>query len=466
MLFFQVLLLAGYAYAHVCSRYLKPRVHGWLHALLLLSAIATLPITPSLNWKPIGPTNPTLSILLLLGSTVGLPYLVLSSTGPLVQEWFGRKHPGKSPYPLYALSNGGSLLALVSFPFYFEPHWTRSAQAQLWGWGFVAFALCCGFLSLRLNSSALGKQPAEKEESVPDSLPGTGPSTATRLFWFALPACASVLLLATTNKLCQDVAAVPLLWVLPLAIYLLSFILSFASESWYPPFYFSLALIASLSVLCWLLYAGTGLSIRSQCFAYAAALFMCCMFCHGELYRMRPASKWLTSFYLTIAAGGAAGGCFVALLAPLLFRDYFEFHWGLFTCGILFVLVHIRDASRLKPWAWQFLACLLPVLAFAMLDWMLRKLGATSKEPGRTWVIAIRISMWTMLACLAVSWVWRGKFRTFQYWRFLTCLWLTFACGVLAITLWINAGKSKPGSHRSRATTEPHVGYAIVGLIG
>jgi hypothetical protein len=150
MLFFQVLLLGGYAYAHFTSKWLKPRVQVLLHLLLLAAALALLPITPNDAWKPQAGGNPVLQILALLGASLGLPYFVLSATGPLLQQWFSQTNPGRSPYRLYALSNVGSLLALLSYPFFFETHFTRKAQAGLWAAGLAAYVVCCGWCALKL----------------------------------------------------------------------------------------------------------------------------------------------------------------------------------------------------------------------------------------------------------------------------------------------------------------------------
>ena len=272
MLFFQMLLLGGYAYAHFTSRWLKPRTQAVVHMVLLAVALALLPITPNDSWKPHGAGDPTLQILALLAVSLGLPYFVLSATGPLVQQWFSRARPGVSPYRLYALSNLGSLLALVSYPFFFETHFTRKIQAALWAWGLVAYVLCCGFCAIRAWKAGEPGRAAKPEgrdpkaegappSAIPSSkfevqgskfeVPPSPPSTFSYLLWLLLPACASVLLLATTNKLCQDVAVIPFLWVAPLALYLLSFIICFDSPRWYARFPFTLALIAALGGLCW-----------------------------------------------------------------------------------------------------------------------------------------------------------------------------------------------------------------------
>jgi hypothetical protein len=319
MLFFQVLLLGGYAYAHFTSRWLKPRAQAVAHFVLLAAALALLPITPSDSWKPHGGGNPTLQILALLAVSLGLPYFVLSTTGPLIQQWFSRARPGVSPYRLYALSNVGSLLALVSYPFFFETHFTRKAQAGLWAWGLVAYVLCCGFCAVRLWKLEGRRQKVEgrmqkAEAGVAEQAPeataaaiNSQPSTLNYFLWLLLPACASVLLLATTNKLCQDVAVIPFLWVVPLALYLLSFIICFDSPRWYVRFPFTLALIAALGGLCWALYNGADLSLSRQVALYCGGLFVCCMVCHGELYRLKPDPRHLTGFLLDDRRRGRAG---------------------------------------------------------------------------------------------------------------------------------------------------------------
>jgi len=303
-----------------------------------------LPIIPSDSWKPSGAANPMLRILALLTVSLGLPYFVLSSTGPLMQQWFSQTHPGRSPYRLFALSNTGSLLALVSYPFLFEPTLTRTVQARAWGWGLAVFAVCCGFCALKLFNANDGinvMTPAEAPRGDAASVLTSGSSRLPRLtplLWLALPACASVLLLATTNKLCQDVAVIPFLWVLPLGLYLLSFIISFDNPRWYARLPFAIALVVMLGALCWALPHSRETSLFLLLPLYGGGLFVCCMVCHGELYRLKPDPARLTLFYLMIAAGGALGGAFVAILAPLIFNDYYELHLGLFLCGLLFLL--------------------------------------------------------------------------------------------------------------------------------
>jgi hypothetical protein len=488
MLFFQVLLLGGYAYAHFTSRWLKPCAQAALHLVLLAAALALLPITPSDSWKPHGGGNPTLQILALLAISLGLPYFVLSTTGPLLQQWFTRAKPGTSPYRLYALSNVGSLLALVSYPFFFETHFSRKAQASLWAWGLVAYVLCCGFCALRLwkadGHSLKSKVQSPKPEGVnPEaetgsrSVPSTPslhhssappsptlnprPSTLNYLLWLLLPGCASVLLLATTNKLCQDVAVIPFLWVVPLALYLFSFIICFDSPRWYVRFPFTVALIAAMVSLCWALYNGADLLMFKQVALYCSALFVCCMVCHGELYRLKPDPSHLTAFYLMIAAGGALGGIFVAIAAPLLFTDYYELHWGLFLCALLFLVVCATDRaatgsmtdpdqSSVNP-TWRWMACALAVLAFAGLDQSIASLQAHTKAVAKGYFIGLRVGMWALLVLGTVSWIARRKFSRFRYWQFLACAWLFLGAVTLGATLWMQARSTRSDRvYRSR----------------
>ena len=469
MLFFQVLLLGGYAYAHFTSKWLKPRTQAIVHLVLLVAALALLPITPSDSWKPHGGGDPTLQILALLGVSLGLPYFVLSSTGPLIQQWFSRAKPGVSPYRLYALSNLGSLLALVSYPFFFETHFTRKFQAGLWAWGLVAYVVCCGFCAVRLWKSEVlrlksGVQsPTSKvqgqESEVSDTTAPTlnpQPSPLNRLLWLLLPACASVLLLATTNKLCQDVAVIPFLWVVPLALYLLSFIICFDSPRWYVRFPFTLALIAALGGLCWALFNASDLDLSKQVALYCGGLFICCMVCHGELYRLKPDPRYLTGFYLMIAAGGALGGLFVAVAAPLLFTDYFELHWGLFLCGLLFLLVCATDRnaspSALAPQSltpnstWRWMACALPLVGFGGLDRFLAWLPDHTKAMPKAYFTSLRIMLLMILVLAVVAWIARRKFKSFQHWRFVTCAWLFLGLIALSAVLWKQAQDS--GSER------------------
>ena len=355
MLFFQVMLLAGYAYAHCSITWLRPRQQVLLHLALLALAVCFLPIAPGEQWKPVGNAQPTGHILWLLLACIGLPYLVLAATGPLLQAWFSRSHPGVSPYRLYALSNVGSLLALFAYPFGIEPHLTRQAQSLGWSVGLAGYAVLaatCG-LAVWRRGAATNDAPAAGPADR-----AAAPAWMHRFLWLALPACGVVLLLAITNKLCQDIAVVPFLWVLPLGLYLLSFIISFDSPRWYQRWLWWPALAALLGTVLWKLHEAANFpSMASEGTLYLGTLFVGCMVCHGEVYRLRPAADRLTGYYLSLSAGGAAGGIFVALIAPLIFPHYFELHVGLFLVVVLVLAVLAsegtdclrRGAGR---WAW------------------------------------------------------------------------------------------------------------------
>jgi hypothetical protein len=338
MVFFETLLFGGYAYAHLSEKYLRPRWQVAVHLALLAAAIAMLPIAPDVGWKSQADTAPTWRILCLLTATVGLPYFVLSATGPLVQAWFCRSFRGRSPYRLYALSNFGSLVALIGYPFYVEPRFAVGNQAWLWGLGFVAFALLCGVgavctaLAGRNGRTAADGDRRADAPAAPET--GCAPSGRDRLAWLGLPALASMMLLATTNHVCQDVAVIPFLWVAPLGLYLLSFIICFDHPGWYwrrPYAAVALASLFGVIVVDQLITGGSGLAFTfwQELTLHFAALFFLCMVCHGELVRRRPDPRFLTGFYLAIAAGGALGGMFVSLLAPQLFSTFFEWRLGL-----------------------------------------------------------------------------------------------------------------------------------------
>jgi len=366
MLFFQVLLLAGYAWAHLVVTYLPPSVQAAVHIVLLIAAVAMLPILPEAAWKPDGTENPIVCILLLLSVCVGLPYFVLSATGPLIQGWFGRTLPGKSPYRLYSLSNTASLLALVSYPFVVEPLLARRTQAIAWGWTLAVFAGLSTVAALLLWASA-PKPPGHGEAGRTAATAGR-PGWRRWLMWLALPAGASVVLLAVTNKICQDITVVPMFWVLPLAVYLLSFIICFHSERWYVPNLWAGAFILSFVALV----AATSLTAEIPAGWYIAihtvALFTCCMVFHGELYRIRPDAGYLTGFYLMIATGGALGGIFVVVVAPLIFNSYFELYIGLLMC-CLFVLLNNPTGAFASPKrrvVWICLICSAGVAGFVM----------------------------------------------------------------------------------------------------
>lgn len=365
LLFFQVLLTAGYGYAHLLATRLTRRSQAAVTFALLLISLSLLPITPSRSMAS-DLTHPTWEIWRLLLASIGAGYFLLSSTSPLLQSWFSSRWPDASPYRLYTLSNIGSLLSIVSYPLLLEPRLGLSVQTKLWSWLYVAFAILCGICAWILaTENIVGRvSRAVRPEAA---LHGSGdpphkncPALPARVMWLCLPALSAVMLMATTNQLCMDVAVVPLLWLLPMGLYLLSFILCFHSERWYSRLAYGIALAVALTQSCVVMYNGVFTDIKIQILSYCFTLFICCMVCHGELVRLKPGPRHLTSFYFTISAGGALGGVFVSLVAPRIFLAYWEFHLGLAAVAFIFLFVLFRDRhSRLfegRPrWAWAVL---------------------------------------------------------------------------------------------------------------
>ena len=346
LLFFQCVLLLGYGYSHGIVRRLKPRQQWILHSVLLVLCLLFLPIVPNAAWKPSDPAAPVWHILGLLGVTVGLPYFLLSTTGPLIQAWFVQAKPGTTPYRLYALSNLGSMLALLSYPVLFEPTLTLRHQAVMWSVGFAGFALLCIWTGWKSQGAAALDHVQTVEEPA-----GPPPSWGLRLFWVALAACPSMLLLSLTGHMTMDLAPMPFLWVLPLALYLLSFILCFDAPRWYRRRTFLILLPIALGVTAYLMDKSPSdlPNVLLPIVVFSLAFFVCCMVCHGELARLKPHPRYLTGFYLMLAVGGAIGGIFVALIAPAVFNAYYEFPISVGLCGLLAVAVLFRE----KEWVFR-----------------------------------------------------------------------------------------------------------------
>jgi len=343
MLFFQTILLLGYLYVYWTVRHLSPKTHGKVHSALLGISVVLLPITPGVNWKPAGGGNPSYEILLLLAACVGVPYFLLSTTSPLLQSWYSKTGKGVLPYRLFALSNLGSMLALISYPVAVEPFLPSRLQGTVWSVAYVAFVLLCvtaATITTR-RVTAVTETSVETEEEIPAK-----PDAGSLAMWVALAACPSALLLAVTNHLTQDVASIPFLWIVPLVLYLLSFILCFDADGWYiRPLWMGL-LIPSLAGMAYFLYTGTeDFNMKILLSSFSAAFFVCCMVCHGEMVRLKPHPRYLTSFYLMLSIGGALGGLFVGLVAPYLFIAYFEFPIILVFCGFLAVVVLVSDKN-------------------------------------------------------------------------------------------------------------------------
>jgi spermidine synthase len=371
LLFFQASLLAGYLYAHCSTRYLKLRHQVILHVVLMAASLALLPIFPSPAWKPSQPGDPSARILLLLAATIGLPYILLSTTSPLLQAWFVMSKPGAIPYRFFALSNIGSLLALCSFPVLVEPMFSTRAQAIGWSGFYALFVLLCAFVAWRTSRVSRVPLPNGRGSETPVDRsempilnrdckeavvqPSGPPHWNLQIIWALLAACASALLLEITNHLSQNVAPIPFLWVLPLALYLLSFIICFEREHAYRRVVFLPLLMLSLAGAAYGLFYNMGnLNIKWTIPTFAAALFACCMVCHGELARLKPEPRHLTTFYLMVSLGGALGGLFVAVGAPRLFHTFAELPSTLVACCVLTTVVLCA-----WPGQWKFKALLM-----------------------------------------------------------------------------------------------------------
>ena len=279
LLFFQTALLAGYAYAHLLTQRIPVRLHWMIHAFFLAASLLILPIIPSEGWKAADADQPLLLILELLSATVGPPFVLMAATGPLTQAWLSLRiadpKDGPSIYRLYALSNFGSLLALLSYPVLIEPWLPTRAQAQIWSGVYVVFAVCIAVLGWRHRADCLPGPTPNVEASGAVSI-------GDRLVWFALAAVPSALLLAVTNQMLRNVAPIPLLWVIPLALYLLSLIICFDHSRWfYRPLWYGLLPFAVGAMT--LMTAKPFLaSYALQLAVYASAFFVCCMVSHGD----------------------------------------------------------------------------------------------------------------------------------------------------------------------------------------
>ncbi len=355
MVFFQVTLLAGYAYADLAVRKLTPRTQATLHVVLLAASLATLPILAAERWKPAPGDEPTLLILALLVATIGLPYFLLSTTGPLLQAWLARAPwaSASGVYRYFSLSNFASLLALLLYPVMLEPYWPLRTQALVWSVGFGVFTLLAATVAwhaARLPVDA-PRAAADDPRNTTDTTDTTNTAEAAHRpwLWLALPAMGSWLLLAVTNHLTHHVASIPFLWVLPLVTYLVTFILCFESDRWYRRSVFVPLAVVSLVGSAWLLTQPDGERLITGLPAFTAALFVLCMVLHGETARMKPAPRYLTRFYLMLSAGGALGGAFVGLVAPLAFDGSYEFGLGLFLVAMLGVAVF--GQRRTGAWA-------------------------------------------------------------------------------------------------------------------
>lgn len=337
MIFFQTLLLAGYAYSEWSTRKLSPRQQAFLHSALLITSLAFLPIVASTAWKPMATEDPVGQILALLLATIGLPYFLLASTGPLIQSCFVRCQGGDGVYRLFALSNFGSLLALLAFPFAIESLFNTYNQALSWSLAYGVFVVLCGASVIW----AAGPQTAPVAcLEVGDG--SARPSLGAQALWLTLSALGTVMLMSVTNHITQNIASIPLLWLAPLTLYLCSFIVSF--EGRYQRWQFLWPLLLVLPAMAWGLQADNGiLSIEIAIPLYCAGLFVACTFFHGELAAKKPAPEHLARFYLMVSAGGALGGILVGVVAPRVFSAYYELPIALIAGGLVATYLMFRS---------------------------------------------------------------------------------------------------------------------------
>src|SRR5260370_705893 len=327
LLFFQVLVLAGYSYAHVIGTRLAPRIQARAHfaviisgaaAMLLLAIIWKSPILPGVAWKPLHSDFPIARILLTLCVSIGIPFFAISATAPLLQSWLARTNLDASPYRLYAWSNLGALLALLSYPFVIEPRLALSTQANVWAGLYLL--LVVGIARCAVPLLAIQSRSDSSNAATVDTFERS--TIGTRILWIALAACASVMLYGATGLMTHDIAPVPFLWILPLSLYMLSFVVCFDSERWYRRAIFHPLLAATTlaSLVATAHFEQISLvftlnpSAREfvifllQLSTSSALLFTVCIVCHGELYRLRPRTQDLTSYYLMVSAEGVCAG--------------------------------------------------------------------------------------------------------------------------------------------------------------
>jgi SAM-dependent methyltransferase len=343
LVFFQSALLLGYLYADATIRRLVPQRQSVLHLGLLLVSLMWLPIAPEIFWRSHVEIDPAWRILGLLTFSLGLPFVLLSATSPLLQTWYARRASGRSPYPLFALSNLASLLALLSFPFLIEPRLSSREQSILWSSLYGLFVICCAlsaWLSRNYMPQAFlrNETPEATEREAPAG--DTPPALGSKLLWLSFSACGSMMLLAVTNHLSQNVAPVPLLWVVPLALYLLSFALVFAKRQFYWRWFVARLLAVALGCAGYAIHdASVTHAIQISVPLFCGTLFVACLFCHGELVQRKPRVRYLTSFYLTIALGGALGAVSVGLLAPHILSGVYELPIILLLTAVLAAIV-------------------------------------------------------------------------------------------------------------------------------
>jgi len=392
LVFFQTELFLGYLYAHWSVSRLRPRTQAFVHGCLIGASFISL-FFLNRHWAFYETGDPALRILTLLLLMVGLPYFTLSATGPLLQAWLTlHGSAGKEevkPYRLYALSNAGSLIALLGYPTLVEPYLTLKHQLSGWTFCYIGFGVLCSMVATRIR---VLPQPA-----LPEAAPGTQDKTAEptlrrKLLWLALSACPSILLLAVTNHLTQNVAAIPFLWLLPLSLYLLSFIICFGPGEWsWSKSFLPLPTLTIAAMVFALTAVSTDLDLNVLIPLFCTGLFVACMMCNGELARLKPDPRHLTTFYLMISLGGALGSVFVGLIAPRLFNGFYELQIGIGAYAVLAWAVFYRDEPIRASAGWLTLGVL--TLAFLL------SMGLDVRTKGKASLLAAR----NFYGALAVS---------------------------------------------------------------
>jgi hypothetical protein len=360
MVFFQSLLLAGYAYAHYLTQIRNRMVPVAIHLVLLASAMLTLPLSIAGGWGTPPSSGYAFWLLGLFAVSIGLPFFALAANNPLLQAWFVRTgHPqGPDPYFLYASSNIGSFLALLSYPVLLEPMFALRTQNLIWtgGYGLLILLIAgCGFLLLR-SPAKLSLQPAA------DDAAAVAPSWALRARWIFLAAVPSGLLIAVTAHISTDVAAAPLLWVLPLSLYLLTWVLVFQSRPLLPHQWMLTAQPVAIAAVIALLAYTSNTNLLLMLGGHLLAFFVIAMACHGELARTRPAATYLTGFYVALSFGGMIGGLFAGLIAPYAFSWIAEYPI-LLALAVMCRPPRAEAFPRWNRWYWPVLA----VVALALI---------------------------------------------------------------------------------------------------
>lgn len=413
MVFYQAVLLAGYLYAHFSTRWLGSRRQAVLHLAVLALPWLVLPIAISPGRVPTGAENPTFWLLGFMAVAVGLPFFAVSTSAPMLQRWFADTGhaAGKDPYFLYAASNLGSMVGLLGYPVLVEPYLPLAAQSRAWAAGFAllaAMTLGCAVLLWRrrgagaepadhavaalpdqpVGEDPLPEQPAASPGPAPEAV--SAPDAAQRFRWLALSFVPSSLLLGVTTFISTDLAAVPLLWVVPLALYLLTFVLVFARRPlvwhrgmvWLQPFLMvatAMGLHENLVQWMW-----------AVILLHLAMFFVTALVCHGELARSRPPARWLTEFYIWMSLGGVLGGLFNALVAPVVFPTVVEYPLAL----VLACMLRPHPAPGAHPVRSRWLDLVIPVWL-----WFLVKEATQWLSPAdRGWLVVSWESVVTLLA--------------------------------------------------------------------